>query len=237
MTSLLENRIEEMTVQRDPSSVAMYVSTSLEQWITNEPARFASDVQIDDTAYRRLDPEYYAWLRSKMTIAKSAVTAGKLAASQFDDLRARFNAMQDWATVTFGEPRLIEAIRTLDARTYVPPIAELWTEHRPWPVTSPSGSDNAFFTHPVSDHAIRCVDAIRDRALALGWTHEALYQARGRLCFPFGGDYGLVCFLDAEDRIGAVAADSIEIIGPPPQGFRSHFYNPNFEQPWKRTRA
>lgn len=66
MTSLLENRIEEKAVQRgDSRSVAMYVSTSLEQWITNEPAVFARDVQIDDTAYRRLDPEYYAWLRSK----------------------------------------------------------------------------------------------------------------------------------------------------------------------------
>jgi hypothetical protein len=227
MTSLLENRIEEKAVQRGMPSAAMYVSTSLEQWITNEPAIFARDVQIDDTAYRRLDPEYYAWLRSKMTIAKSAVTAGKLSASQFDDLRTRFNAMQDWATITFGEPRLIEAIRTLDARTYAPPVAEPWREHRPWPVTSPSGNDNAFFTHPVLDHALRCVDAIRDRALALGWTHEALYQTRGRLRFPFGGDYGLVCFLDAEDRIGTVAADSIEIIGPPPQEFRSHFYRRN----------
>lgn len=215
----------------------MYVSTSLEQWITNEPAIFARDVQIDDTAYRRLDPEYYAWLRSKMTIAKSAVAAGKLPASQFDDLRARFNVMQDWATVTFGEPRLLEAIRTLDARKYAPPIAEPWTEHRPWPVASPSGNDKGFFTQPVSDHAMRCVTAIRDRALALGWTNEALYQARGRLRFPFSGDYGLVCFLEPEDRIGTVAGDSIEIIGPPPQGFRSHFYNPDFEHPWNRRRA
>jgi hypothetical protein len=237
MTALLENGNEEKVVRRGTPSAAMYVSTSLEQWITNEPAFFARDLQIDDTAYRRLDPEYYAWLRSKMTIAKSAVAAGKLSASQFDDLRARFNAMQDWATANFGEPRLFEAIRTLDARRYAPPVAEPWTELRPWPVATPSGNDKGFFTQPVSDQALECVNAIRERALALGWTHEALYQARGRLRFPFGGDYGLVCFLDADDRIGTVAADSIEIIGPPPQGFRSHFYNPNFEQPRKRHRA
>jgi hypothetical protein len=223
MTALLENGIEEKVVRSGTPSAAMYVSTSLEQWITNEPTRFARDVQIDDTAYRRLDPEYYAWLRSKMTIAKSAVAAGKLSASQFDDLRARFNAMQDWATVTFGESRLLEAIRKLDARTYAPPIAEPWTEHRPWPGESPSGRDQGPFTQPVSDHAIRCVNAIRDRALELGWTHEALYQARGRLRFPFGNDYGLVCFLGPEDRVGAVTTGDIEIIGPPPLEQRHRF--------------
>jgi hypothetical protein len=236
MTSLLENRIDKRESHGDPSSVAMYVSTSLEQWLASDPAIFARDVQIDDTAYRRLDPGYFAWLRSKMTIAKSAVRAGKLSASQFDDLRAKFNAMQDWAAVTFGEPPLLEAIRTLDARTYAPPVAEPWTEHRQWPVASPSGSDKGFFTQTVSDHAIRCVDVIRDQALALGWTHQALYQSRGRLRFPFGDDYGLVCFLDAGDRIGTLAADSIEIIGPPPQRFRSHCYNPDFEHSWKCRR-
>lgn len=224
MTALLENGIEEKVVQRGTPSAAMYVSTSLEQWITNEPARFARDVQIDDSAYRRLDPEYYAWLRSKMTIAKSAVAAGKLSASQFDDLRARFNAMQDWATASFGEPRLLAAMRVLDARTYMPPVAEPWKEHRPWPVASPSGNNIDFFTQPVSDQAVRCVNAIRDRALELGWTHEALYQARGRLRFPFGNDYGLVCFLGREDRVGAMTTGDIEIIGPPPLERRHRFY-------------
>jgi hypothetical protein len=227
MTASLETGNEEKVVQCGMPSAAMYVSTSLEQWITYEPAVFARDVQIDDNVYRRLDPEYYAWLRSKMTIAKSAVAAGKLSASQFENLRARFNAMQDWATVTFGEPLLLDAVRALDARKYAPPISEPWVEHRPWPVASPSGNDKGFFTQPVSDHALECVNAIHERALALGWTHEALYQARGSLRFPFGGDYGLVCFLNPDERIGTVAADSIEIIGPPPQGFRSHFYRRN----------
>ena len=39
MTALLENGIEEKVVQRGMPSAAMYVSTSLGQWITNEPAR------------------------------------------------------------------------------------------------------------------------------------------------------------------------------------------------------
>ena len=68
------------------------------------------------------------------------------------------------------------------------------------------------------------VHAIRDRALALGWTHEALYQSRGRLRFPFGQDYGLVCFIGVEDRIGNVAADAIEIIGPPRREILRRFY-------------
>ena len=71
------------------------------------------------------------------------------------------------------------------------------------------------------------VHAIRDRALALGWTHEALYQSQGHLRFPFGQDCGLVCFIGVEDRIGDVAGDAIEIIGPPPRELGCRFYKPN----------
>jgi len=229
MTTPLENGVEEGATRHGTPSSAMYVATSLEQWQTSEPAIFARDVQLDDTAYRRLDPEYYAWLRSKMVIAKSAVAAGKLPADEFAELRVKFNNIHDWAMTAFGEGALLDAIRMLDARTYAPPAAEPWRPHRPWTAVSSSRGGGRVFYQPVSEPAMQLVHAIRDRALALGWTHEALYQVRGRFRFPFGRDYGLVCFLGAEDRIGNIAADSIEIIGPPPQGFRSHFYNPDFE--------
>ena len=84
----------------------------------------------------------------------------------------------------------------------------------------------------VSPESAALVDAIRDRALALGWTHESLYQTRGSLRFPLGSDYGMVCYLKPGDRIGDVTTHSIEIILP--NNIRQRFYNPNVDQPWIR---
>ena len=50
----------------------LFVSTALARWVTHEPERIARDFQINDTVYRRLDPEYYAWLRSRMNLAQLA---------------------------------------------------------------------------------------------------------------------------------------------------------------------
>ena len=79
------------------------------------------------------------------------------------------------------------------------------------------------------------VDAICERALALGWKRERLYgTGRGRL---FSQDRGLVSFLRPGDRIGEVSLQAIEIIGPPPTEVRQRFYNPDVDQPWiRRTR-
>ena len=206
----------------------LFVSTALEYWSTGQGIAFARDVQIDDTAYRRLDPEYYAWLRSRMMLAKRAMAAGQLDAAAFEDLRIRFNAIHKWAVEHFGEDLLREAVRTHRAGAYQPPVAE---DDKP---CAPLQREPRSAAHHIRPEAHVMVDAIRDQALALGWTLEALYRTRGRFRFPLGDEYGLVCFLGAEDRIGSVTADSIEIIGPPPQGFCSHFYNPDSEHPWKR---
>ena len=64
----------------------LFVSTALDTWFTEHAAAFACDVQIDDIAYRRLDPEYYAWLRSRMMLAKKAATAGHLDAARVRSL-------------------------------------------------------------------------------------------------------------------------------------------------------
>ncbi len=106
----------------------------------------------------------------------------------------------------------------------VPP--HLFPEHGDWK-----------FTQPVRLSTMPKVDAIRDQARSLGWSEAQLYQNRGRFRFPCGQDYGLVCFLEGDKRIGKVTRQSIEIIGPPPQERRLRFYNPDVDQPWLKTTA
>ena len=89
------------------------------------------------------------------------------------------------------------------------------------------------FTEKVLPAAVAKVDAIRDQALALGWSEARLYQNRGRLRFPFGGDYGLVCFIGEDKRVGEVAKHHIEIlVGSPPRESRLRFYNPDVDRQW-----
>ena len=148
---------------------ALFVSTSLAVWSTDEPDRFARDFQINDTVYRRLDPEYYAWLRSRMVMAKRAATAGQIDTVSFEALRVRFNAVHDWAVENLGEDQLLAAVRTLRAADYVPPAPEDDGPRVPVPPGRKSGSDR------IAPEVTAMVDAIREQALALGWQYERLY--------------------------------------------------------------
>jgi len=208
-----------------PSPGCLFVSSALATWTTPHPEWFARDVQINDTVYRRLDPEYYAWLRSRMVVAKNVAAAGKLDAAAFEDLRVRFNAVHEWAIEHFGEERLLEAVRTMRAADYQPPVVEDDAPRVPAPRSRDSNH--------VAPEAVAMVDAISERALSLGWKHERLYGAGGRGIFD--PRRGLACYLKPGDRIGDITAQSIEIILK--DGVRQHFYNPDVDQPWvKRIR-
>ena len=87
--------LEPCAISAPAAPGSLFVATSLHVWSTAEPDRFARDFQINDTVYRRLDPEYYAWLRSRMVLAKKAAAAGHLDAAAFEDLRLRFNAVHE----------------------------------------------------------------------------------------------------------------------------------------------
>lgn len=204
------------------SANALYVSTILTFWPTNEPDRIARDFQVNDTAYRRLDPEYYAWLRGKMHMAKLAVLAGQLPQVAFDGMRDSFNRIHEWAMAHLGAAALQEAVRTLDARHYGPPVAEPWDRHKFSPASGNAATNVA---------AIAMVDAIREQALGLGWKEERLY-ATGK---PLSPIRGLASYLNPGDRIGAVTREAIEIILM--SGTRQHFYNPDVAQPWIRRLA
>ncbi len=74
----------------------------------------------------------------------------------------------------------------------------------------PAGASRHWW--PVSARAVAKVDAIRDRAIALGWDEVKLYQNRSQLPYSLGTEYGLVCFLDGEVEVGTITSHAIEII-------------------------
>ncbi len=102
---------------------ALFVSTGLDAWETGVPACYARDPVINETLYRRLDPDYYAWLRSRMDRAKTHAHAGKMPQATYDVLRQRFNRVHQWAVTHFGEAALIQATQRLEPKRYLPPKA------------------------------------------------------------------------------------------------------------------
>jgi len=216
------------------SASALYVATDLDSWEiwTPEPDQ---DEICERCGYRRLDPEYYAWLRHRMGMAKQARERGRLASAQYQALRQRFNAVHFWAVAHLGEKTLVATIGTLDPKAYRPPHVQDWeTVPRSEPVARPphlfpTGSD-WLFTEAVAPDAIAMVDAIRGQALGLGWSEASLYQNRGRLRFPAGGEYGLVCFLHGGCQVQEVTAQFIEIVSS--RGSRLRHYNRTVPQPW-----
>jgi hypothetical protein len=151
-----------------------------------------------------------------------------VSAAVFDEARRHFNAMQSAAVAMFGEVALLEAARSLDSEAYRPPLPD---EHDAPKLAAPASPR----PNPEAERLARArelVDAIRDQALALGWTMESLYFSEGYDRRPFAARYGLLCYIHGQDRIGEVTLQSIELIGPAPLQTRSRFYNPDVEQPW-----
>ncbi len=210
-----------------------WVSTDL-RILRPEPTwNLAPDCEINGRCYRRLDPEYFAWLRSRMLEVKAAHKAGRVSQEAFDELRTRFNELQEIAIALFGEKALQEALRASGAADCRPPVADAFSGRsvaeqqaisekaaRPDSARSRAGAETA-------------VDAIRDKALALGWTHERLYVRPASDQPGPRGDL-VMALLRPGTRIGQVARQWIEIIGPPPHENVLRFYNPDVEQPWIR---
>lgn len=206
----------------------VWVSTDLHVWAPGGIEEAPRDLRIDDRCYRRLDPEYFAWLRSRMFAVKRAVDLGRVSATAFDELRNNFNQVQSLAIRMYGEQTLLAAARSTDPATYRPPLPVDFETRKPSdPVPLKQSSEARRLTR-----ARRLVDAIREQALTLGWTMDGLYNCDGFDRYPISPKYGLVCYIPEDHRIGEVTRQSIELIGPPPRETRMRFYNRNVEQPW-----
>ena len=195
----------------------LFVSSSLDTWMPTRPEVFASDVQLDDTVYRRLDPEYYAWLRSRMLTAKRFALGGQLSSEAFDTLRNRFNQIHLWAMAHLDKASLSAAVRASDVSIYRAPAIEQPITPRATPAPA-----------TASPEALAMVDAIREQALGLGWKEERLYAAGKPLC----PQSGLAAYLNPGDRIGEVTREYIQVILR--SNIYQRFYNPDTDQPWVR---
>lgn len=223
---------------------ALFVATDLDSFETDAPEVLAEDVTISGRCYRRLDAPYYAWLRRRVVLAKKALDGGKLAAAVFDSVRVAFNAVHAWAVKHLGEAALLAAAKAFDPSRYQPPRADdddlcgCGARRPPFAPRTPAAfafpaTGDASFVEPVAADAVAKVNAVRDHALALDWTDDGLYRNRGRLRFPYGQDYGLVCFLGGDAEIGDISRDAVTIRRP--RGSAMRFPNPDVPQPWRRA--
>jgi hypothetical protein len=210
---------------------APWVSTDLRMLRPEPTWRLAPDCEINGRCYRELDPEYFAWLRSRMIEVKSAHQAGRVEAAAFGELRTRFNGLQEIAIALFGERALQNAIRASGGTDYRPPVSDAFSE--PLGAKQQELSEQATRLDGVRSRAgaEAAIDSIRDQALALGWTRERLY---GRPASNQPGHPGdlVTALLRPGTRIGQITRQWIEIIGPPPHENVLRFYNPDVEQPW-----
>lgn len=83
-----------------------------------------NDILLDQRVYRRLTPDYYVWLRSRMEMASRKHVRGLLPDANYLDIRERFNAMHDEAVTLFGEERLLKIMATCNPDRYLPPMRE-----------------------------------------------------------------------------------------------------------------
>ncbi|CAM2070250.1 hypothetical protein SCOR_33065 [Sulfidibacter corallicola] len=214
---------------QETSSPAIYVSPRLRYTTIDHPERFGADLLLNDVAYRRLDPDYFAWLRLKMQTVVRAYNEGQISQDAYLAMLTPFAVVQAQAEAEFDRATLDAAWSQMLVRAsdYQPPTLERFIEAgavaRPQRKGSGDGEaaaetgflwpeqGNFAFHVPVTEEALSKVRAIENVALSVGWTHEQLYQNRSVFKFPYGQEYGLVCFLKDNMKIGAVTDKAIEM--------------------------
>lgn len=140
---------------------ALRVASDLRHIAVDNPENQPQDIITGDTVFRLLDATYYAWLRRRMERAKKAFDAGKLPQATWQALRERFNGINAWAVAHFGEKALLDAMATLDEKSYPPPrhdhavaLIESWSE-RAAIMEHDGGLAQAAAEHAASEHMAR----------------------------------------------------------------------------------
>lgn len=233
--------IQQSLFRQEPVQYVPYVASDLRMVQLSAPEAGRQDVMIDGVWHRRLDAQYFLWIEQQVELARELVVQGSIRQPAFDVLMSRYRTVKRWVDDNLGVDKLKAARKLFVADEYMPPTAaqpvtgsnmsSCSSSSNTTPHLYPADGDWKFVRH-VPREAVAKVDAIRDRALACGWTEARLYQNRGNLRYPCGDEWGLVCALDDNPTIGEVQRRYIEIITR--NGVRQRFYNFDVDQPWLR---
>ena len=206
----------------DDHACDIWVATDLSTLRPARPDTCPEDIiENGGKAYRRLSPDHFVWLKARFAGFKRATN------NRLDDgtreVHARFASLRALAEGLYRPPVMAEARKRLTLTKLPSPNQALGLK--------PQYARFAFPVDPtprlkrsvrVTRHALAQVDAIREASLTAGWSEAELYQTRGRFAFPYGNDYGVICFVRKEQRLGRVTAKAIEIIQR--AGHSLHFY-------------
>jgi hypothetical protein len=226
----------------EKASAPLHVSTDLRILCVTEGVQTDSeDIVREGTTYRKLSPEYFAWLSLQMQKAATAFDNGRLPSDAWKELYDRFVNLNVEAVKVLGEKFKLPIGSSFDASRYNPPRKQKPQEiFSSWVYPArPVFGDNELI-QPVTQAAVDAVKAISEHALSCGWSESQLYQNRGRYRFPCGQDYGLVCYVDTElgkRTIGRVTERFIELIVNPDRkpAEALYFFNRNSNQPWIKS--
>lgn len=237
----LQKEDAERTALRDAfnkAGTATFVSTSMTVETKGAQHIDSELIYIGDTVHYRLTPLFWAYLRHAFNNATRACEAGKLDAGTYSELLDRISRIYNMAVAQFGEADIKSAEQSFTpakwkrhcerlAQGTTPIENEFDTDTGVPTGTYRYPADGTGAYHPVSKTALALVDAIRDKAIAAGWTMNQLYRNVGIA----NRDWGLVCYIGPDDRIGEITRQSIEIAHPR-ASHTLHFYNNEVEQPW-----
>lgn len=206
--------------------------------ITISDSRASDDsVILNAKQYYRLTPKYWAWFNHKYHLMEQALTRKKITEADFTEILDRISKLYNLAFAAFGKDALRNAEQTTDVK-----LIDEFVRQDMKPASSVNQTPSLVFergnekkcasrpdSSPAASRAENKVAAIRALALALGWTPEQLFRTDG-IAYR---DWGLVKFIGADDEIGEVTRESIEIVNRK-NGKATRFYNNDVDQPWCR---
>ena len=217
-----ENAVVRMQVADDHACDA-WVATDLSILHPERPDTCPEDIVEDGKAFRRLSPDHFVWLKARYAGFKRATNNRLDGATR--EVHSRFSKVRRLAEALYEPQALAEARKRLVLTKLQSPNQALGLKPQYARFTFPADpAPELRRSAPVTRHALAQVDAIRSQALGAGWAEAELYQTRGRFAFPYGSDYGLVCFVRRDQELGRVTPKAIEVIQR--GGHSLHFYRP-----------
>jgi hypothetical protein len=213
-----ENAAIRMQIADDHGCDA-WVATDLSILHPERPDTCPEDISEDGKSFRRLSPDHFVSLKARYAGFKRATNNRLDGATR--EVHSRFASLRRLAEGFYQPPVIADARKRLTLTKLPSPNQALGLKPQYARFTFPADSPHRCSAQ-VTRHGLAQVDAIRPQALGAGWTEAELYQTRGRFAFPYGSDYGLVCFVRPEQRLGQVTPKAVEVIQR--AGHSLHFY-------------